>query len=369
MSIGRIELVDGKKQYVRYATMGGSGGETGGVQVGNVKDLSINESTDNLTLKWKDPDNVVFNGELIAEWAGTKVVRKEGGNPENVEDGTLIAESTVKDQYAVDGLQDSDVVVDTQYNYALFPYTTKNIYTRSDLNRVRGSLMEYNPILSENTWKIIHGASALGIAKNLWKIGDEKDGFRIIDFDHDDLSDGSGKAGITFDVISSKYTTKSKYASTNTGYVNYPQSVLKDTLETTIWDLLPEDLKEYMKPVDKAASMSYSNSYRFGVTNISCKLFPFSLVEIFGAATVSTGEYSTVAVGGSQKYTLEGTKYEGINKWFYLDGKKVMGTTRTYACSSSSDKDMFYYTTDTYDIYKGSGYVTREHDVRYGFCI
>lgn len=137
VSIGRIEVVDGVKQFIGYPLQGGSM-EVSGAQVGNVRDLVLKSRPDSLVLTWKDPENVIFNGEPIAEWAGTKVVRKEGGNPESVDDGTLVADSTVRDQYAVDGLQDSDVVVDTQYNYALFPYTTQNVHTSSDVNRVNG---------------------------------------------------------------------------------------------------------------------------------------------------------------------------------------------------------------------------------------
>lgn len=140
MSIGRIENVDNKKEYVRYATMGGSGGGGIGAQVGNVKDLTMQRGSGSLTLCWKDPDDMVFNGQKIAEWAGTKVIRKEGGAPQSIEDGSLIADSIVKNQYETEGLQDSDVVDGTVYNYALFPYTNENVYTLSDVNRISGEV-------------------------------------------------------------------------------------------------------------------------------------------------------------------------------------------------------------------------------------
>lgn len=367
MSIGRIEMVDGVKKNVVYATLGG----TGGIQVGNVQDLSIEENTDNLTLKWKDPDNVVFNGETIAEWVGTKVVRKEGSSPESVTDGTFVVDSTVKDQYAVEGLQDADVEPNTQYNYALFPYTTKNVYTLSDLNRVSGILTSNpDPILANNTWGQINEASVSGVAKEIWNIGDEKDGFKIIDFDHDDLADGSGKAGITFDVISSERTAESVYSANYSSYISYPNSTLKSTLETTVWELLPEELKEYVKIVKKAIPLSYNTSYRYDVQNLDFKLFPFALAEMFEPnQTIKYGPYSstTIAIGGTQKFTLEGTKYEGINKWFYLDGIRKTGYTRTYMCSSLSKKEIFTYDTSGNDIYKE--YANVSYPIRYGFCI
>lgn len=139
VTIGRIEVVDGVKQFVGYPLSGGGGGaEVSSAQVGNVRDLVLKGRPDSLVLTWKDPENVIFNGEPIAEWAGTKVVRKEGEPPQSIEDGVLITDSTVKDQYSADGLQDTNVVDDVVYNYALFPYTTQNAYTASDANRVSG---------------------------------------------------------------------------------------------------------------------------------------------------------------------------------------------------------------------------------------
>lgn len=139
VTIGRIEVVDGVKQFVGYPLSGGGGSvEVSGTQVGNVQDLVLKGRPDSLVLTWKDPENVIFNGEPIAEWAGTKVIRKEGEPPQSIEDGVLITDSTVKDQYSADGLQDTNVVDDVVYNYALFPYTTQNAYTSSDVNRVNG---------------------------------------------------------------------------------------------------------------------------------------------------------------------------------------------------------------------------------------
>lgn len=139
VTIGRIESVEGAKQFVGYPLSGGGGSvEVSGAQVGNVRDLVLKGRPDSLVLTWKDPEDVIFNGEPIAEWAGTKVVRKEGEPPQSAEDGVLITDSTVKDQYSADGLQDTNVADDVVYNYALFPYTSQNAYTSSDMNRING---------------------------------------------------------------------------------------------------------------------------------------------------------------------------------------------------------------------------------------
>lgn len=97
---------------------------------------------DSLSLKWKDPEDVIFNGETIGQWAGTKVVRKAEEDPVSVDDGVLVLDSTVKSQYETEGFADSDISGQVDYHYALFPYTVKNVYTMSDLNRVNGMLAD-----------------------------------------------------------------------------------------------------------------------------------------------------------------------------------------------------------------------------------
>lgn len=155
------------------------GGGGFGSHLGNVQDLILEENADNLTLKWKDPDDLVFNGEMIAEWAGTKVVRKEGSSPESVEDGILITDNTVRNQYSVDGLHDTDVKDDVQYNYALFPYTTKNVYTMSDANRVDGMISKewrntyngtYSFIQDGNVWTSSNKGKSSSTAESRWAI-------------------------------------------------------------------------------------------------------------------------------------------------------------------------------------------------------
>ncbi len=267
------------------------GGGLGGVPLSDCKNLSLKESNDKLTLTWTDPENVVFNGETIAEWEGTKVVRKEGGNPMSIEDGILVADSKVKNQYAVDGLQDTDVVADTQYNYALFPYTAKNVYTMSDLNRISGSLMSYDPVLANNTWAQISEASIAGIASELWNLGDKKDGCAIIGFDHDDLADGSGKAGITFSCNDGRKTINASWGQSS-GAVYKGSNVeinLRYIYEAAggtnpTFSKLPFEIAEQIKLVKK----DYVNGYN-ELAYCNCRLFLFSIKEYFGISTYDKG--------------------------------------------------------------------------------
>ena len=327
MSIGRIEMVDGVKKYVRYATLGGSGG----VPVGDVKNISLEEGMDALTLKWSDPDNVVFNGETTAEWAGTKVIRKEGENPTSVDDGVLVTDSTVRNQYETDGFADSNVSNQVKYHYALFPYTTKNVYRMSDANRANGMLSEYpyDRILSNNTWAEISEASSLGIAKEIWNVGDGKDGFKIIGFDHDDLSDGSGKAGVTFITDGEQYDVRG-YLDNRTGstYYTYAQMNNLNNLINSVKGKMNTDIINLIKKVDKKYFTDYQTN---SASIVSTELFLLSISEVVD------NEWDSL-IGNKYDYFISNDTKKWINSYWlrtiYNNGKpgaiNASGQTTAY---------------------------------------
>lgn len=292
------------------------GGGLGGVPLSNCKALALEEGSDKITLTWEDPDNVVFNGETLAEWAGTKVVRKEGGSPASVDDGTLVVDSTVKDQYAVHGLQDSGLMADTQYNYALFPYTIENVYTMSDINRVSGSLMSYDPVLANNTWAQIDEASRAGLAADIWNFGDAKDGHMIIGFNHDDLADGSGKAGITFVANAVPKLNCAWYSSGGKDRLVYEYSTLcKYLADKYSEDIKSDGMVNYIKEVNKKCAIERSST---NIYELALHYFPFSHVEFFGKSNGS---------GENTFLDLEGDQYEGIDRY----KEYIAGETSVYA--------------------------------------
>lgn len=327
-----------------------------GIPLGSVENLAIEENTDNLTLTWKDPDDIIFNGEEKAIWAGTKVLRKEGEYPQNENDGILIVDSTVRDQYITEGLVDTDVQKEKQYNYCLFPYTDKNVYTMSDLNKISGSLIDYSSVLSKNSWEIIHKASVLGIAKDLWSIGDEKDGFQILAFDHDDLADGSGKAGITFALNENNSITSSW--GTPTANLLYVQSNYYKKL-TELYENFNQDIAPYIKKVNKRCLNTYSLSP--STSDYEMYLFPFSIVEIFGTEGGVIGE----------RFYGEGKKYENSesvllsshpeDNYYPFGTKGYMSRTFTYA-------KKFWYVNGRNNL-SDYGMQYDYINIRYGFCI
>lgn len=90
--------------------------------------IEYDEDNNEVSLKWTDPADIATNEPCPATWAGTVVVRKEGSAPKHRWDGTLIVDSTTRDEYSVNALVDNTVEEGKGYYYGIFPYDTKGDY-------------------------------------------------------------------------------------------------------------------------------------------------------------------------------------------------------------------------------------------------
>src|SRR5690606_1692410 len=95
-----------------------------------------------VTLTWEDPDDVKVGDVIVSKWAGTKILRKTGSFPENENDGVLVVNNGIRNQYAEDGFVDSGLENDVTYYYMAFPYNTQGLYTVSEENRVSATPRE-----------------------------------------------------------------------------------------------------------------------------------------------------------------------------------------------------------------------------------
>ena len=84
-------------------------------------------------LKWTDPEDTILNGKVVASWGGTMIVKKQGSYPINEEDGELVINSTIAQQYKKEALVDTVDIPDNWY-YKAFPYSTYNKFTYNDKN-------------------------------------------------------------------------------------------------------------------------------------------------------------------------------------------------------------------------------------------
>ena len=146
---------------------------------------------------------------VLASWHSTIIVRKDGAVPENVKDGTIVMESSVKNQYKdTEFIDESGLEDGHTYYYRFFTRSTKGIIGDGSPS-VKMTVKLIDPVLANNDWNTIIEVAESGAASETWSIGDEIDvalsgtynetvTLQIWDFGHYDKTDGTGKTGITF---------------------------------------------------------------------------------------------------------------------------------------------------------------------------
>ena len=132
-----LQFDDGSGNWIDTETGGG------GIAPNNVINPKIKVGNSKLTISWEDPGDTIVEGQLLATWAGTKLIQKAGSYPENVKDGTLILDNKVKDAYATNGFEISGLANGQTYYFQLFPYSDKNAVNENVANRLSGTPQPY----------------------------------------------------------------------------------------------------------------------------------------------------------------------------------------------------------------------------------
>lgn len=157
----------------------------------------------------------------------------------------------------------------------------------------------YDPILANNTWEQIAEASEAGVASRNWSIGDEKNmtlttgetlTLKIYGFRHDDLADGSGKAGITFG-MKNLMASNRQMNSTQTNAGGFAGSAMYTWLTGTLLPTIPADLRNVIKSVNKKTSAGNQSTT---INTNSMKVFLFSEIECFGTSANSAAGEGTL---------------------------------------------------------------------------
>ena len=126
--------------------------------------------------------------------------------------------------------------------------------------------------------------------------------YRIIGIDHDDLADGSGKAGLTFLTTSTNIFSRMNAANTNAG--GWERSELRAKMNSgEVWNLMPSDFQSKVKSVRKLTNNAGGTDRNAAVTATSDRLFLLSYSEI-----VPTSHWASSYPWSSS----EGTQYEAF---------------------------------------------------------
>lgn len=134
--------------------------------------------------------------------------------------------------------------------------------------------------------------------------------YKIIGINHDDLADGSGKAGLTFLTTSTTFYSRMNATSTTVG--GWEKSELRQKMNGgEIWNLMPSDFQSKVKSVRKLTNNAGGGdeNKNAAVTATSDKLFLPSVFEILGPQLVETtpSSWSYYSWAGQ-----EGTQYEAF---------------------------------------------------------
>ena len=123
------DILNACLMYLRYNAATGNG-----IPPMAIKNKDIIKSGNTYTLTWQDPDDSIIDGVEIATWGGTVIVRKIGEYPTDQNDGTIVCTNLVRNQYAVNGFEDTVEDEEADYYYRAFPFTVNKVYNMSTAN-------------------------------------------------------------------------------------------------------------------------------------------------------------------------------------------------------------------------------------------
>lgn len=168
----------------------------------------------------------------------------------------------------------------------------------------------YDPVFANNTWEQIIEACHSNAVPDTWKVADQEpmtiNGvdylIDIIGKNHDDYSDGSGKAPLTFQMHDC-YGTKYAMNGSTTNITGWTSCAMRQKRLPAIFAYMPIAIQNGIREVNKLTSAGKQSAT---INTTADKLFLLSEIEIYGSTTYSfSGEgtqYDYYKMGGSIKY-------------------------------------------------------------------
>lgn len=180
----------------------------------------------------------------------------------------------------------------------------------------------YNPVFAENEWSAIIEACHANEVPDEWvadgtcykdmEIGGTPYRIDIIGKNHDDLSDGTGKAPLTFQ-LHDCYATTYTMNPTNANLGGWRDCQMRTQTMPALKALMPAEVQAAIRDVQKKSSAGSQSS---SIQTTNDKLFLLSEIEIFGRTTYSfAGEgtqYAYYQAGNSKVKNLNGS----ANYWW-----------------------------------------------------
>ena len=115
------------------SSAGGGGGGNEGIPPSICKNPVINTRGTTVKLKWQDPDDTILDNQYLCTWAGTKIVKKLGSYPTKEDDGILVVDNTIHNQY-LETVYEDTINSGEDWKYKAFPYSTHNVHCYNNRN-------------------------------------------------------------------------------------------------------------------------------------------------------------------------------------------------------------------------------------------
>lgn len=189
----------------------------------------------------------------------------------------------------------------------------------------------YDPVFANNTWEQIIAACHNNEVPDTWKVADHKPmtiggvdyQIDIIGKKHDDYSDGSGKAPLTFQ-LHDCYELKKAMHNTTTNSKGWSMCDMRETNLPIILKQMPTEVQSGIREVNKLTSESRT------IVTTADKLFLLSEIEIFGS-----DENSGKGEGTQYNYYKAGNSkvknyIDSAIEWW--ERSPYNGNTRFYCC-------------------------------------
>lgn len=214
----------------------------------------------------------------------------------------------------------------------------------------------YDLVFANNTWEQIIEACHSNAVPGTWKVADQKpmtiNGadylIDIIGKNHDDYSDGSGKAPLTFQ-LHDCYGTTYKMNASNTNVGGWGSSDMRITHLPVILARMPAAVQSGIREVNKLTS---AGNKKANIVTKQDKLFLLSEIEIFGSVRYS--------ISG------EGTQYD----YYKAGNSRVKHGAHTSGWTERSPSDRnsssFCFVDDSGSANSGGASVAR--GVAFAFC-
>ena len=196
----------------------------------------------------------------------------------------------------------------------------------------------YDPVFANNTWEQIIEACHNNEVPDAWKVADQKPmtingvdyQIDIIGKNHDDYSDGSGKAPLTFQLHDCYGVVKNMNSSdTNSG--GWTSCAMRSTHLPAILAKMPTEVQNGIREVNKRTS---AGNLSGNINPTADKLFLLSEVEIFDSISNSVSgegtQYDYYKAGNSRVKKLNGS----ANIWWTRSPDRY---TSTRYCGVGSD--------------------------------